>query len=232
MPLMGLRVSQSSWSLSPPFRMCAIKRLRVIALMACVVLSARADPAAPYGHNCLQRIEQWQPVNGKWSAQNGSRWLIERGALRIAGPESDGRILFAEPNVLPRWYSLRLNVSGFSRAKEKAVGIILGYTDAQNYYVCTFSQTDDQRATVSLVRIRGGREESTSTFPFERRAEDSANISVEVYAQGHFRARVQIGNRECLTYQEATTQPSTFGIVLPSGALSVTSCIISGIAKL
>lgn len=215
----------------PLRNMSAIKIFRVIALTACVVLSARADPAAPYNHNCLQRIEQWQPINGKWSVQNGSRWLIENGALRIERPESDSRILFAEPNVLPRWYSLRLNVSGFSRAKEKAVGIILGYTDAQNYYVCTFSQTDDQRATVSLARIRDGREESTSTSPFERRAEDSANISVEVYAQGHFRVRVLIGKSECLTYQESTAPPPTFGIALPSDALSVTSFTISGIAR-
>ena len=150
--------------------MSAIKILRVIALTAFGLLSVRADPAAPYGHNCLQRIEPWQPINGKWSVQNGSRWLIESGALRIERPESDSRILFAEPNVLPRWYSLRLNVSGFSRAKERAIGIILGYTDAQNYFVCTFSQIDDQRATVSLARIRNGHEESTSTLRVRRMA--------------------------------------------------------------
>ena len=211
--------------------MSTIKILRVITLTACSVLSAQADPASPNNYNCLQRIEQWQPINGKWSVQNGSRWLIENGSLRVERPSSDSRLLFTDPDAHPRWYSLRLTISGFSRANEKTVGIILGYTDAQNYYVCTFLHIDDHRATISLARIRDGREESKSTVPLEHRAEDTEKISVQVYAAGAFRVSVHVDNRECLKHEENTAQPTSFGVTLPSDGLSVTSCIIQGIAK-
>ncbi len=211
--------------------MSALKILRVIALTVCSVLSARADSGPPHNYNCLQQIDQWQPINGKWSIQNGSQWLIDNGSLRIERPASDSRLLFADRNACPTWYSLQLTISGFSRANQKAVGIILGYVDAQNYYVCTFSQVNDQRATISLARIRDGREESISTVPFEHRAEDTEKITVQVYAAGSFRVSVYVDKRECLKHDERTAQPPTFGITLPSDALSITSCTIHGIAK-
>ena len=195
-----------------------------VILFLIVCSSSPADHTAPYGHDCLKSIDQWRVITGKWAIQDN--------VLRGEPSQSPKQLLFQEQGFeQPKWYSLRVAATGLSHAHEQEIGIILGYTDPKNYYLCTFAQVSQRQARVSLSRIRDGRDEHTSTVNFDHPAEDSASIALEVYAQGQFRTRVCVGTHDCLTYEDAASPPSGFGLTLRSANIVITSCTISGIAK-
>lgn len=208
-----------------PLCVIPMKRTFLSGLLFLIVCSSSpADPAAPYEHDCLKSIDQWRVVTGKWA--------IQENVLRGEPSQSPKQLLFQEQGFeQPKWYSLRLTAAGLSHAQEQEIGIILGYTDPKNYYLCTFTQLSERLARVSLCRIRDGHDEHTSSVHFDHPAEDSVSIALEVYAQGQFRTRVCVGTHDCLTYEDATSPSSSFGFTLRSANIVITSCNISGIAK-
>ena len=189
-------------------------------LMSSLVLS---DPAPPYDFNCIEKIEHWDQVKGKWRIENGELKVEPAAFDKVA-------ILSAKALKIPSWYQIRLKVRGFELAQKRWIGIIVGYKDEKNYWLCSVEQRVKNQSIVQLSQAVNGKRKMTVSVPIESKARDTVVLSTEVHSKMST-ISVAIEGHYVMTYACDETLPRRVGVSLKSANVAITHCSISGVAK-
>lgn len=184
---------------------------------------AFSDPAPPYNFDCLKSIDQWNQVQGEW--------LIEKGELKCKPAAFNKIAVFSEHALkVPDWYNISLSAKGLHSAQEKYIGILVGYRDKANYWLCSFRQRERDRATVGLSRIINNKKKCTISIPLKRKPTDTVRFSVENHHSPMFGIKIMVDGHVIVSLSQTGTISKRFGVCLKSSSIIVTNCGVSGIA--
>ncbi len=193
----------------------------IVLLVSSWVLS---DDALPHNFNCIKKIKDWDQVKGKWK--------IDNEELRIEPAQFDKiAILSTQTLDLPTWYSIKAKARGFESAQEQWFGLIVGYKDDNNYWLCSVEQKSKEQVIVKLSQIVKSKRKFTVSVPVKSKAQDTFTFSANVcHGDNASDIRLAINGHREIAYACTDTFPRKVGVSLKSANIAITQYTISGIA--
>lgn len=197
--------------------------LIAVTLVGAIPSIVTADPAEPYGFDCLKSIDLWEQGQGKWAITNGVFRHESAGVAQMAILKTDGV-------PIPSWYDVTVVAEGLDKAQDKRISIVFGYHSQDEYWVCTYEQGEMQ-AHVRVQRMLRGVPDISVDTPLVRDPSDRVILQLQVrHAEATYMTAL-VDHRAIVSFTHPEELPRRCGVLVHSSNVTINKYTMSGIAR-